>query len=210
MARLAVCYVASVAVLVLALLFWARGAEAPLASAPPTHPQPFDLASTARRLIRAAASPSEFASVAKRGSAVTRLFEVPPFPSQYEVYRAVTTQPDVRFYVASADATDKFAIVPTGGSTLAHEGYQSPVDWLARVVQVIAPDLGAGYTKEILHNGTIFFARGKPTVEFFFVEGISSESATQRGYNMYMLVFRPQAAVLELIGAHWVKVRLHS
>jgi len=223
---------ASVPVLVLLLFLWTRGAEAELPSAPPTPPLPFDLASTARILIRAAALPSGFASVAKRGAVVRRLFEVPAFPNHYEIYRAVTTQPDVRFYLAGAGATAEFAIVPTAASTLAHEGYQSPVNWLATVEQVIAPDLGAGYTNKILHNGAILFARGKPTVEFFFVEGISSESPARRGYNMFMLVFRPQATVLELTDPcewwtttrpptwsaptqrgsctrHWVKVSLH-
>jgi len=223
---------ATVAVLVLLLFLWARGVEAALPLALPTPPQPFDLASTARILIHAAALPSGFAPVAKRGAVVRRLFEVPTFPGQYKIYRAVSAQPEVRFYVGGIGATDEFAIVSTAGSTLAHQGYQSPIDWLATVEQLIAPDLGASYTKKILHNGAIFFSRGKPTIEFFFVEGIPAESATQRSYNMDMLVFRPHATVLELIDPcqwwtttpppnwsaaaqrggctrHWVEVNLH-
>jgi hypothetical protein len=191
---------AAVLALVLFIAIAVSG-PSPASAAPVPTPLPqIDLASAARLLILAAASPDGFASVITRRSRIKPTPKMAGFPEGYRFYRAFTKHPDIWFYLGDARSTNEFAEVPTGASTLAHEGYQSPANWAATVQELVSPNLGQSYTKRVLRNGVIFYSLGKPTIEFFFVEGlIPSESRTAKSYNMYMLVFRPGATVLELV-----------
>jgi hypothetical protein len=160
-----------------------------------------NLSKTTRTLIGAAAGPSGFASLGQRSEKINRIFGTAPLPLGYTIYGILGTPASVRFQlVVAPQDKDDFAVVWSAASTVAHSGgYKLPTVWLAEVERIVAPYLGKEYRRYPLRNGALFYAKNKPAVEFFFVNTMPSGSATERGYNMGILIFRARGKILQFI-----------
>jgi hypothetical protein len=74
-----------------------------------------------------------------------------------------------------------------------------PVIRAAETEKILAPFLGDHYSRHVLQTGMLFTSRGRPTVEFAFIEGLPTEVPNVISFDMAVIVFPPHAAVLELI-----------
>ncbi len=161
---------------------------------------PFHLEPLTRQALSSAYGTSCFKSLAIEGARLKFLFSAPMPRGYHAITHGLYWWQHPPFTLVTASPRECFVGVRTHATVdYAAVGYEAPSRWLPTVESVVQPLLGRDYTAYPLHNGVVYTARGKPTLELVLAQvGLPSESMTERSYDLFVLIFQNGATALAL------------
>jgi hypothetical protein len=160
-----------------------------------------DLQALTREAVAVAHGTSCFKTLEINGSPATRLgwTRIPKGYHAVMPRRNWWQQPPPFVLVASSSRNCFVALQTRRTADSIAIGYQGPAAWLTTVQGLVQPVLGPGYSVRYLHNGVVYAAAGKPTVELVLVQsGLPSMRRDRWSYELFMLVFQRGSTILRL------------